>query len=43
VVIGSADLEACFKNNPFLKEKEIDTKKIVCGIYFYYPSKYQYE
>jgi uncharacterized protein (DUF1697 family) len=27
VVIGSADLEACFKNNPFLKEKEIDTKK----------------
>ena len=28
VVIGSADLEACFKNNPFLKEKEIDTKKL---------------
>ncbi|MBP8887221.1 MAG: DUF1697 domain-containing protein, partial [Flavobacterium sp.] len=28
VVIGSADLEACFKNNPFLKEKDIDTKKL---------------
>jgi uncharacterized protein (DUF1697 family) len=28
VVIGSADLEACFKNNPFLKEKEIDSKKL---------------
>jgi uncharacterized protein (DUF1697 family) len=28
VVIGKADLEACFKNNPFLKEKEVDTKKL---------------
>jgi uncharacterized protein (DUF1697 family) len=28
VVISSADLEACFKNNPFLKEKDIDTKKL---------------
>jgi uncharacterized protein (DUF1697 family) len=28
VVIGKEDLEACFKNNPFLKEKEIDLKKI---------------
>ena len=28
VVIGSADLEACFTNNPFLKEKDIDTKKL---------------
>jgi uncharacterized protein (DUF1697 family) len=28
VVIGSADLEACFKNNPFLKEKDIDFKKL---------------
>ncbi|WP_281335891.1 DUF1697 domain-containing protein [Flavobacterium eburneipallidum] len=28
VVIGKADLEACFKNNPFLKEKELDTKKL---------------
>ena len=28
VVIGSVDLEACFKNNPFLKEKDIDTKKL---------------
>lgn len=28
VVIGSADLEACFKNNFFLKEKDIDTKKL---------------
>ena len=28
VVIGSADLEACFKNNPFLKETAIDHKKL---------------
>ncbi|MFV8376794.1 DUF1697 domain-containing protein [Flavobacterium sp. LB1P62] len=28
VVIGPADLEACLKNNPFLKEKDIDTKKL---------------
>ncbi len=28
VVIGKSDLEACFKNNPFLTEKEIDIKKI---------------
>jgi uncharacterized protein (DUF1697 family) len=28
VVIGQADLEACLKNNPFLKEKEVDTKKL---------------
>lgn len=28
VVIGVADLAACFENNPFLKEKEIDTKKL---------------
>ena len=28
VVIGAADLEACLKNNPFLKEKELDTKKL---------------
>jgi uncharacterized protein (DUF1697 family) len=28
VVIGKADLEACFKNNPFLKEKELDIKKL---------------
>lgn len=28
VVIGKADLEACFKNSPFLKEKEVDTKKL---------------
>ncbi len=28
VVISSTDLEACFKNNPFLKEKDIDTKKL---------------
>lgn len=27
VVIGKADLEACL-NNPFLKEKELDTKKL---------------
>jgi len=28
VVIGKTDLEACFKNNPFLKEKELDIKKL---------------
>ncbi len=28
VVIGKADLEACFKNNLFLKEKEIYSKKL---------------
>ncbi|TDE27193.1 DUF1697 domain-containing protein [Flavobacterium ranwuense] len=28
VVIAKEDLEACFKNNPFLKEKDIDTKKL---------------
>jgi uncharacterized protein (DUF1697 family) len=28
VVIGKTDLEICFKNNPFLKEKELDTKKL---------------
>lgn len=28
VVIGKADLEACFKNNPFLKNEDLDLKKI---------------
>ena len=28
VVIGKSDLEACFKNNPFLKEKDLDIKKL---------------
>jgi uncharacterized protein (DUF1697 family) len=28
VVITKSDLENCFKNNPFLKEKEVDTKKL---------------
>ena len=28
VVVDKQDLEACFKNNPFLKEKEVDTKKL---------------
>ena len=28
VVIGKSDLESCFKNNPFLKEKEVDVKKL---------------
>lgn len=28
VVIGKEDLEACLKNNPYLKEKECDTKKL---------------
>lgn len=28
VIINKEDLMACFKNNPFLKEKEIDTKKL---------------
>ena len=28
VVINKGDLEACFKNNPFLKEKDADIKKL---------------
>ncbi|GGF04339.1 DUF1697 domain-containing protein [Flavobacterium limi] len=28
VVIAKHDLELCFKNNPFLKEKDFDTKKL---------------
>lgn len=28
VVIGKSDLEACLKNNPFLKEQETDIKKL---------------
>jgi uncharacterized protein (DUF1697 family) len=28
VVIGKAALEACLKNNPFLKEKDLDIKKL---------------
>lgn len=28
VVIGQEDLEACFKNNPFLKDTAVDLKKI---------------
>lgn len=28
VVINKKDLENCFANNPFLKEKEVDTKKL---------------
>ncbi|OXB08585.1 hypothetical protein B0A81_09765 [Flavobacterium plurextorum] len=28
IVITKEDLELCFKNNPFLKEKDIDTKKL---------------
>lgn len=28
VVIGKEDLEACFKNNSYLKEKDCDTKKL---------------
>jgi uncharacterized protein (DUF1697 family) len=28
VVIGKTDLEACLKNNPFLKETVVDTKKL---------------
>ncbi|MBZ4041208.1 DUF1697 domain-containing protein [Flavobacterium hibisci] len=28
VVIAKEDLELCFKNNPFLKEKEVDSKKL---------------
>ena len=28
VVIGKADLEVCLINNPFLKEKDVDTKKL---------------
>lgn len=28
VVISKEDLESCFKNNPYLKEKDCDTKKL---------------
>lgn len=28
VVVNKEDLAICFKNNPFLKEKDIDTKKL---------------
>lgn len=28
VMVSKPDLEACFKNNPFLKEKEVDFKKL---------------
>ena len=28
VVINQEDLNSCFKNNPFLKEKDVDTKKL---------------
>lgn len=28
IVINKEDLSACFKNNPFLKDKEVDTKKL---------------
>ncbi|WP_432671072.1 DUF1697 domain-containing protein [Flavobacterium sp. SM2513] len=28
VVIHKEDLENCFKNNPFLKDKDVDTKKL---------------
>ena len=28
VVINKNDLEVCFKNNPFLKEKDVDEKKL---------------
>ena len=28
VVVSKEDLESCFKNNPYLKEKEVDTKKL---------------
>jgi uncharacterized protein (DUF1697 family) len=28
VVINQEDLNACFKKNPFLKEKDVDTKKL---------------
>ena len=28
IVIGKNDLELCFKNNPFLKGKDVDTKKL---------------
>lgn len=28
VVIGKSDLEACLKNNPFLKDKDLDIKKL---------------
>ncbi len=31
IVIGKQDLELCLTNNPFLKEKDVDTKKLYVG------------
>lgn len=28
IIISAADLEACFSNNPFLKDNDLDTKKL---------------
>ena len=28
IVIGKNDLDLCFKNNPFLKQEDVDTKKL---------------
>jgi uncharacterized protein (DUF1697 family) len=28
IVVGKKDLELCFKNNPFLKQKDVDIKKL---------------
>ena len=28
IMVSKTDLELCFKNNPFLKEKEVDAKKL---------------
>ena len=28
VMVSKGDLELCFKNNPFLKQKDVDTKKL---------------
>jgi uncharacterized protein (DUF1697 family) len=28
IVVGKQDLELCLKNNPFLKDKDVDTKKL---------------
>lgn len=33
VVIGKKELETCFTTNPYLKGKEVDEKKIICGFY----------
>ena len=39
VVVSQNDLENCFKNNPYLKEKEVDTQKIIRCFFIQYIEK----